>query len=117
MRKQISVLSVDDHSLFSAGLELLISAQEDMLFSGSISNPEDALPGIRKIKPEIVLLDIRMPAINGFELGQRILKGIDTSDCKLIYISTYQDTKTLSEAIKLGAKGYISKDSSPELIL
>lgn len=117
MAKPITVLSVDDHSLFSAGLELLISAQEDMLFIGSISNPEDALLGITRLKPEIVLMDIRMPSLNGFELGQQILRDTQTSNSKLIFISTHQDTKTLSEAIELGAKGYVSKDASPKILL
>lgn len=117
MGKMITVMSVDDHALFSAGIEMLISAQTDMSYRGSISNPQIALQRIKTIKPEIVLLDIRMPVINGFELSKQIQNDTSTADCKLIYISTHQDPKTLADAITNGAKGYISKDSSPEILL
>ena len=117
MGKMITVMSVDDHALFSAGIEMLISAQTDMSYRGSISNPQIALQRIKAIKPEIVLLDIRMPVINGFELSKQIQNDASIANCKLIYISTHQDPKTLSDAIANGAKGYISKDSSPEILL
>lgn len=117
MGKMITVMSVDDHALFSAGIEMLISAQTDMSYRGSISNPQIALQRIKAIKPEIILLDIRMPVINGFELSKQIQNDASIANCKLIYISTHQDPKTLSDAIANGAKGYISKDSSPEILL
>lgn len=113
----ITVMSVDDHALFNAGIEMLISAQTDMSYRGSISDPQIALQRIKAIKPEIILLDIRMPVINGFELSKQIQNDASIGDCKLIYISTHQDPKTLSDAIANGAKGYISKDSSPEILL
>lgn len=117
MGKMITVMSVDDHALFNAGIEMLISAQTDMSYRGSISDPQIALQRIKAIMPEIVLLDIRMPVINGFELSKQIQNDASIANCKLIYISTHQDPKTLSDAIANGAKGYISKDSSPEILL
>ncbi|QUH26947.1 response regulator [Serpentinicella alkaliphila] len=107
--EKIRVLLVDDHSLVRQGLKQIIELEEDILVIGQASNGEEALELISKVKPNVILLDINMPKMNGIQTLRRI-KDMDKT-IKVIMLTFHEDREYLFETINLGANGYVLKDA------
>ena len=105
MGKDIQILIVDDHEVVSEGLRRLLEQQEDMEIVGQCANGKEALISAAVLSPNIILMDIRMPVVNGLE-ATRLLSESRLS-CKVIMLSMYDDY--LAEAIQVGARGYLIK--------
>ncbi len=103
----IQVFMVDDHALFRAGIRMILSSQVDIAVVGEAESGEDALPQIRKLRPHVVLCDLHLPGISGFEVTERIVKGDYGS--RVIVVSVLEDGPMPKRLIEIGAWGYVGK--------
>lgn len=114
-KKKIKILIADDHELIRGGLKRLIGFEDDMTVMGEAENGERALELIDDLKPDILLLDIRMPHVCGTEVLKKIRDG--NLPIKIIMLTVENDRKTIHSAIDIGADGYVLKDSAGEEII
>jgi len=110
----IKVLLVDDEQLIRSGLAILLNTYEDIEIVGQAANGGEAANFCKKEKVDVVLMDIRMPEVNGIE-GTKQIKS-DDPNIKVLILTTFQDAEYISQAMRLGASGYLLKDSSNEEI-
>lgn len=112
----MKVLIVDDEQLIRSGLAILLGSYSDLEVVGQASNGLEAFQFVKETYPEvdIVLMDIRMPEVNGIEGTRMILQ--EYPQIKILILTTFQDTEYIEEAMKLGASGYLLKDSSHQEI-
>ena len=110
----IKVLLVDDEQLIRSGLAILLNTYEDIEIVGQAANGGEAANFCKKENVDVVLMDIRMPEINGIE-GTKQIKA-ENSNIKVLILTTFQDAEYISQAMRLGASGYLLKDSSNEEI-
>jgi len=115
MSKRIKVFLVDDHEIFRNGLRQLVNGEEDMEIVGEASDGEMALQILASITPDVIIMDIRMPGINGVETSQVILKQQPKS--KILFFSLYDNPDYVVSALEMGASGYILKDTSNKIFL
>ena len=108
-------LVVDDHSVVRQGLALLFGDIDDLELVGTAANGEEALEAVKRLQPELVLMDVRLPGIDGVSAVKRIH---DTApSVQILIFSAYGDKRLLSDAIAAGARGYVMKGSPPEDLL
>ena len=110
----LRVILIDDHSLFRAGLEELL-ARKDIKVVASVGDGNEGIKQVEALKPDIVLLDIRMPKPNGLEV-LKILKS-KNPDTAVIMVTTSREDADVAEAMKLGAQGYLLKDMEPDELI
>jgi DNA-binding NarL/FixJ family response regulator len=103
----IRVLAVDDHPLLREGIAALIGSTEDMELVGEASNGREALDLFRKYQPDITLMDLRMPEMNGIDAIGAI-RG-EFPDARIIVLTTHPGDVQVSRALKAGARGYLLK--------
>ncbi len=103
----IRVYVVDDHALVRAGMRMILSAEVDIEVVGEAECGEDALPQIRRLKPDIVLCDLHLPGVSGLEVTERIVKG--DYGPKVIVVSVLEDGPMPKRMIAAGAAGYVGK--------
>lgn len=115
MEKLISLLLADDHSLLRQGLKQLLELNEGIQVIEQASNGEEAIEKSIKYKPDVILLDINMPKINGIEVLRR-LKDIGL-ESKIIMLTIHDEKEYLLETVKVGADGYVLKDSDSETLI
>ena len=108
-------LVVDDHSVVRQGLDILFGEIEDLELVGQAANGEEALEAIKDLNPEVVLMDVRLPGIDGVSAVKRIHQL--APNVKFVIFSAYGDKRLLSDAISAGARGYVMKGSPPEDLL
>ncbi len=111
----IRIMIVDDHQVVREGLKAMIDQEEDISVVGEASDGPEALAMARELTPNVVLMDIRMPKMDGLEATRR-LKG-ESPDTAVIMISVYDNEAYVVDAIRAGAAGYILKDVSRELLI
>lgn len=104
------VLIADDHDLIRQGLKTLIGFEEDLKVVAEAENGLKALELFNQNKPDILLLDVNMPVVNGIEVLKRVRNG--ATSVKIIMLTVENDRKTIHDAINTGADGYILKDSA-----
>lgn len=111
----IRVLLVDDQSLFREGLETLLSVHKDIQVIGQASNGQEAVEVATKLQPDVVLMDVRMPILDGVR-ATRLLKEA-LPQCKVIVLTTFDDDEYIFDALRTGAVGYLLKDvASAQLV-
>ncbi len=103
----IKVFIVDDHALVRTGLRLTLQQAGDIEVVGEAECGEDALPQIRRIKPDVVLCDLHLPGISGLEVTERVVRGDHGS--KVIVVSVLEDGPMPRRLLDAGASGYIGK--------
>lgn len=108
----IRILLADDHKITREGLRSLINMQADMEVVAEAENGRDAVILARDLKPEIVIMDVSMPGLNGIEATKQILS--ESTDVKVIALSMHSDNLFVSEMLKSGASGYMLKDCAFE---
>ena len=108
----IKVLLADDQTLIRQGIRLLLEIETDIQVVGQAANGREALEQVESLRPDVVLMDVRMPEMDGVaatrELGRRF------PDVKVIILTTFEDDETVFEGLKAGARGYLLKDISSE---
>jgi DNA-binding NarL/FixJ family response regulator len=106
--KKIKILSVDDHPLLREGLASVIQGEPDMEIVGEATNGEEAMQCFRQCRPDVTLMDIQMPGMNGVEAMSAIRS--EYPDARFIVLTTYQGDVQALRAIKAGASGYLLKN-------
>lgn len=103
----IRVFMVDDHALVRAGLRMILSTETDMEVVGEAESGEEALPLIRRIKPDVVLCDLHLPGISGLEITERIVRG--KLDCRVVIVSVLEEGPLPKRLLDVGAHAYVGK--------
>ena len=107
----IKVLLADDQDILVEGLKLILGKEEDIEISGTANNGRRAYEACKWNRPDVVLMDIKMPEVNGVEATALIKK--DFPEVKIIVLTTFNDDEYIYDALKNGASGYLLKDASP----
>jgi DNA-binding NarL/FixJ family response regulator len=111
----IKILLADDHRIFRESLSSLLDQQTDIEIIAQANNGQTAVELAKELLPDVVIMDIGMPDLNGIEATRQILsKG---SQIKVIALSMYSDRKFVAEMLKAGARGYLLKDSAAEELI
>jgi DNA-binding NarL/FixJ family response regulator len=113
--KRICILLADDHQLILDGLNSLLKNREDILVAGEAKNGRDALSLVKLLDPDIVLMDIDMPVMNGIEALKEIKKASPTT--KVIILSMHEESGMIKSLMALGADGYLLKSCSQDELL
>jgi DNA-binding NarL/FixJ family response regulator len=111
----IRVFLVDDHALVRAGMRMILSGETDIEVIGEADSGEDALPQIRKLKPDVVLCDLHLPGVSGLEVTERIVKG--GYGARVIVVSVLEDGPMPKRMIEAGAVGYVGKGGDASELL
>ncbi len=106
----ISVFLVDDHRVLRDGLRILLESQEDIEVIGEAEDGSRAIADITRKKPDVVLMDITMPELNGIDAAQIIHENLP--DTKIVILSIHSDLEHIFRALKAGAQGYLLKESA-----
>ena len=107
----IRVLLADDHELLRGGLRAILDAQEDIEVVGEAADGEDALVRVARLQPDLVVMDIRMPRIDGIEATRRLLATENAP--RVLVLTTFDLDEYVFEALRAGAGGFMLKDSPP----
>ena len=113
----IGILIVDDQSLIRAGFSALLDAEEDMRVLGQASNGVQALAQARALKPDIVLMDIRMPQGDGIAAAEAIKAEQDLQHTRIVMLTTFELDDYILASIRAGASGFLVKDTEPEELI
>ncbi|HLK63309.1 MAG TPA: response regulator transcription factor [Bryobacteraceae bacterium] len=103
----IRVLSVDDHPLFQAGIGAILNCQTDMLMAGVASNGREAIEIYRSLRPDVTLMDLRLPDLGGLDVLIAIRS--EFADARIIVLTTFERDVEVQRALKAGARGYLLK--------
>lgn len=109
------VLIVDDQTLFRAGLSSLLAGDPRVEVVGQAVDGADAVKQAARLKPDVVLMDIKMPGVDGIEATRQIVES--GSGVKVLMLTTFETDSQVIQALKAGASGYVLKDSSAEAIV
>jgi DNA-binding NarL/FixJ family response regulator len=109
---QIRVLSVDDHPLLREGLATIINNQSDMLLVAQASNAQEAIAEFRKHKPDVTLMDLRLPDRSGIDA--MIAVRAEFPQARVIMLTTFEGDVEIQRALEAGARGYLLKSMPPE---
>lgn len=104
----IRILLADDHKITRQGLRSLLDENDDMEVLAEAENGRDAIELARKLNPDVIIMDVSMPDLNGVEATRQIIQ--DNHDVRVIALSMHSDTLFVSEMLKSGASGYLLKD-------
>ncbi|SHH75092.1 two component transcriptional regulator, LuxR family [Caloranaerobacter azorensis DSM 13643] len=110
----IKVLLVDDQRILTEGLKMILGREKDIRICGVANSGKEAYELCKWNRPDIVLMDIKMPKMNGAEATKLIKR--DFPETKVIILTTFNDDEYIYEALKNGASGYILKDATPDEI-
>ncbi|MFI6923555.1 BTAD domain-containing putative transcriptional regulator [Nonomuraea spiralis] len=113
--KVLRVLVADDQALVRAGLRAMLGAEEGVTLAGEAANGEEAIAGVREHRPDVVLLDIQMPHLDGLAAARRILAG--ERPPKVVMMTTFGSDENLYAALRAGVSGFVLKTSAPEQFL
>ncbi len=115
MPDTIRILICDDHAVVRRGLRSLIGVNTEMKLVGEAVDGEEAVSMAKKLKPDVIIMDLIMPRKSGIDATTEIKK--KTPDAKILVLTSFSDDNNVFPAIKAGASGYLLKDSSPEELL
>src|SRR5215471_2052379 len=113
--KKIKILVADDHPVVRKGLQSCLARQDRLKVVGEASDGDEALKKTRELSPDVVLMDISMPRMNGLAVTELIRK--EASKVKVLVLSVHNNRDYIFRIIQAGAHGYVSKEASPEELL
>jgi len=113
----IRVLLADDQGLVRAGFKVLLESAADIEVVGEAANGEEALAQAREKRPDVVLMDIRMPKLDGLEATRRIVGDRELSGVRVLILTTFEVDEYVFEALRSGASGFVVKDIEPSELL
>ena len=109
----ISALLADDQVMIRAGLRALLSAEDDIEVVGEAGNGVEALGLVRRLHPDVVVMDIRMPVMDGVEATRRLAANPELAGTRVLVLTTYDDDELVFRALRAGAGGFLLKDADP----
>ena len=113
----IRVLLADDQALIRAGFKALLSAEPDIEVIGEAVDGKEAIRATKRDKPDVVLMDIRMPNVDGIAATREIVSAPNLSRVRVLILTTFESDETVVDALRAGASGFLVKDTEPaELI-
>ena len=113
---RVRVLIVDDQALVRTGFRMILDAEEDMDVVGEAADGKEAIAAASRLNPDVVLMDVRMPELDGIEATRRLLAdgGVDS---KVVMLTTFDMDEYVYEALRAGASGFLLKDAPPEQLV
>lgn len=115
--RPIRIVLADDQPLFSAGLQMILRSQVDLEYVGDAVNGEAAVTLVQETAPDVVLMDIRMPVMDGITATRKIMDASTPKSPKVIVLTTIQHDEAVVRAIQAGAAGFLTKDTTPDFLL
>ncbi len=112
---KIRVMIADDHAMVRQGLKTILELEDDICVVSQASNGEEAVESARTIRPDIILMDINMPVLNGLQ-AIKMIKTEDP-DSKIIVLTIHQDREYLFKTLQLGCEGYVIKDAESSVLI
>lgn len=112
----VTVLLVDDEPLVRAGLRAVLEAQPDIEVVGEAADGAAVLPLVRRLRPDVVAMDVRMPLMDGIEATRLVLRTVD-SPPKILVVTTFENDEYVYEALRAGADGFLIKRARPSEIV
>lgn len=113
----IKVALVDDQVLFRAGIAMVVRSQPDLELVGEAGDGAGAIDLVRRTRPDVVLMDVRMPRVDGVAATRRIRANATEQTPRVLVLTTFDLDESAADAIDAGASGFILKDTQPELLL
>lgn len=113
-QREISVLIADDQHLVRAGLRTILDSESGLTVVGEAGDGVEAIAGVRQMQPDVVLMDIRMPRIDGFQAARTILS---TSRSRVLVLTTFDSDEYVYEALRAGASGFLLKDAPADRLV
>lgn len=113
--KKIRVCICDDHALFREGVKAVLRQDARIELVGEAADGKQALDVIRRVRPDVALVDISMPALRGFEVAQRVNES--NGKTKVLILTLYDDEELVARCLDAGASGYVLKDTPPSQLL
>jgi DNA-binding NarL/FixJ family response regulator len=110
----IQVLIADDEALVRSGFRMVLEAEDDIEVVGVASNGRQAIDGVRRLKPDVVLMDIRMPELDGIAATREIVGGEPEGPPRVLILTTFDLDEYVYDALGAGASGFLLKDAPPE---
>jgi DNA-binding NarL/FixJ family response regulator len=110
-----TVLLVDDEPLVRSGLRVLLASESDVEVVGEVEDGADVPAAVRRLRPDIVLMDVRMPRIDGIAATERLVRQPDAP--KVLVVTTFENDEYVYDALRAGASGFILKRAAPEEIV
>jgi DNA-binding NarL/FixJ family response regulator len=114
-KQQIRILVADDHAIFREGLHKLLEGEEELAIVGEASNGNDCIKLLGKLKPDILLLDLRMPDKDGLAVLEEV--NFDSLPTRVIVLTAAEDDRDVVRAMRLGARGIVLKQSATDLLV
>ena len=109
------ILIADDHQLFNDGMKMMLAAEDTLQVVGQVFSGKDVLDAVHRMQPDVVLLDINMPHLNGLEAADKLLKNYP--NVRIIMLTMYSDRKFVEDCQRMGVPGYILKNSGVDEVL
>jgi DNA-binding NarL/FixJ family response regulator len=113
----IRVLLVDDQALVRAGVRVLLEGEDDIVVVGEGADGGEAAALVRKLKPDVVLMDISMPGVGGLAATREVVADNRLAGAKVLILTTFESDENLFEALRAGASGFLAKDTEPSELL
>ena len=113
----ISVVVVDDQALVRAGFRVLVDSSSDLEVLGEAADGIEAVRVVRQLRPEVVLMDIRMPGMDGIEATRQIVAAPELGATRVLILTTFDLDQYVYDALRAGASGFLLKDTPPEELL
>ncbi|MFF3486621.1 response regulator [Streptomyces sp. NPDC002701] len=112
----VTVLLVDDEPLVRAGLRAVLEAQPDIEVVGEAADGAAVIPLVRRLRPDVVAMDVRMPLMDGIEATRAVLRSVDRPP-KIVVVTTFENDEYVYEALRAGADGFLLKRARPAEIV
>ena len=116
----LRIVLIDDQVLVRTGFAMVIDSQPDMVVAGQAADGDEGVTAVRTVEPDVVLMDVRMPRVDGIAATEQLLALADAGQIrtpKIIVLTTFDEDEYALRALRCGASGFLLKDTMPEMLL